>query len=75
VDVNVGVIVGVFEAVGVGPVAVGKGPIRAPAVSAMAVLVLLALRGASTLSFGALKTIQDTINKPINRPMPFNACK
>ena len=47
VRVILGVSVGraVSDAVGLGPVAVGKGPIRACCVRAMAVLVLLAFCG------------------------------
>ena len=47
--VGVGVSTGVLEGVGVGPVAVGKGPIRAPDVSAMDVRVLFALAKSSRL--------------------------
>jgi hypothetical protein len=43
VMVGVGVILGILEGVGVGPVAVGNGPMRAWEVSAMDVRVLFAL--------------------------------
>ena len=42
VTVGVGVMLGVWEGVGVGPVAVGNGPMRAAEVSAIEVLVLFA---------------------------------
>jgi hypothetical protein len=47
VSVGMGVSVGVFDAVGVGPVGVGKGPSSAAEVSARAVRVLFALRCAA----------------------------
>jgi hypothetical protein len=47
VSVGVGVILGVWDAVGEGPVAVGNGPMRALEVSAMEVRVLFALANSS----------------------------
>ncbi len=50
VIVGVGVTLGILDGVGVGPVAVGKGPIRARDVSAMDVRVLFALEKSSRLA-------------------------
>ena len=72
---SVGVNVGMFEAVTVGAVDVGKGPRSAPAVNAMAVLVLLAFRSASASLAGLLKEIQSMSIKAINRPEAPNACR
>ena len=49
VIVGVGVTLGILEGVDVGPVAVGKGPIRARDVSAIDVRVLFALAKRSRL--------------------------
>jgi len=72
VSVAVDVMVGVFEAVAVGPVAVGKGPISAPSVNAMAVLVLLAFRTCASVT-GPLEGTRRAMNKTINRPVTPSA--
>ena len=58
VIVGVGVMVGVFDGVAVGPVAVGKGPMRASDVNARAVFVPFAIANISRPStVGRLKAM------------------
>ena len=80
VGVMLGVIVGmalgkaVLDAVGVGPVAVGKGPSSACSVRASAVLVLLAFRG-FLIGVGVRNADPTMTIKPINKVQIVKAFK
>ncbi len=77
VSVMVGVIVGVFDTVGVGPVAVGNGPISAPAVSARAVFVAFAFWRVlfKSSALAGPKIAENNNNKARNRPDAIKICK
>ena len=72
----IGVRVGVSEAVGVGAVAVGKGPRSDPAVSARAVLVLFAFCCAFASRGERLNaTMKTNASRPIHRILMSKTCK
>lgn len=77
VTVGVGVTLGVLEAVGVGPVAVGNGPIRALEVRAMDVRVLLALaKSCRPETAGWMREMTyDSVDRNRNNRHPSNTCR